>query len=70
MLGDLLSNRLVAAIVFAIAVPLVLIGYILLVEAILRVVPRRWAAGLCTGATPTAITRSSTASPSIRSTTS
>jgi alpha-glucoside transport system permease protein len=46
VLEDLLSNRILAAIVFAIAVPLVLIGYILLIEAILRLAPRRWAAGL------------------------
>ncbi len=46
MLDALLENKLVAAVVFAIAVPLVLIGYILLVEAVLRRTPRRWAAGL------------------------
>jgi alpha-glucoside transport system permease protein len=46
VLDALLENRLVAAIVFAIAVPAVLIGYILLVEAILRHVPRRVSPGL------------------------
>lgn len=46
MLDALLENRLVAAIIFAGAVPLVLIGYILLIEWILRRAPRRWAAGL------------------------
>jgi alpha-glucoside transport system permease protein len=46
VLDALLENRLVAAIVFAIAVPAVLIGYILLVEAILRRVPRRVSPGL------------------------
>ena len=46
MLDALLENKLVAAVGFAIAVPLVLIGYILLIEAILRRTPRRWAAGL------------------------
>jgi alpha-glucoside transport system permease protein len=46
VLDALLENKLVAAVVFAIAVPLVLIGYILLVEAVLRRTPRRWAAGL------------------------
>jgi len=45
MLDTLLENRLVAAAITVIVVPLVLIGYILLVEAILRRVPRRWAAG-------------------------
>ena len=46
MLDALLENRLVAAIIFAIAVPLVLIAYIALIEAILRRAPRRWAPGL------------------------
>lgn len=46
MLDALLENRLVAAIIFAVAVPLVLIGYILLIEFLLRRAPRRWAAGL------------------------
>jgi len=42
----LLDNKLLAAIVVIVAVPLVLIGYILLVEAVLRRAPRRWAPGL------------------------
>jgi alpha-glucoside transport system permease protein len=46
VLDALLENRIVAAVVFAIAVPAVLIGYILLVEAILRRVPRRVSPGL------------------------
>ena len=46
MLDALLENKLLAAVVVVIAVPLVLIGYILLVEAILRRVPRRWSPGL------------------------
>jgi alpha-glucoside transport system permease protein len=46
VLDAILENRIVAAIVFAIAVPLVLVGYILLIEWILRRVPRRWAPGL------------------------
>ena len=46
MLQDLLSNRIVAAIIVVIAVPLVLAGYILLIEAILRRVPQRWAQGI------------------------
>ena len=46
MLDALLENRLVAAVFVAIAVPVVLVGYILLIEAILRRVPRRWASGL------------------------
>ena len=44
MLADLLSNRLVIAALVVVAVPLVLIGYILLVEWLLRRVPRRAAA--------------------------
>ena len=46
MLEDLLSNRILGAIVVVIAVPIILVGYILLVEAILRIAPRRWAQGL------------------------
>ena len=46
MLDALLENKLVAAIIFAIAVPLVLIGYIMLIEAILRRTPRRSAGAL------------------------
>jgi alpha-glucoside transport system permease protein len=46
VLEDLLSNRILAAIVVVIVVPIVLVGYILLIEAILRRVPRRWAPGL------------------------
>ena len=46
MLDALLENRLLAAAIVVVAVPLVLIGYILLIEAILRRVPRRMAAGL------------------------
>jgi alpha-glucoside transport system permease protein len=46
VLDALLENKLVAAVVFAIAVPLVLVGYILLIEAILRRTPRRWSSGL------------------------
>ena len=46
MLDALLENRLLAAVFVAIAVPVVLVGYILLIEAILRRVPRRWASGL------------------------
>ena len=42
MLDALLENRLLAAVVVVVAVPVVLIGYILLIEAILRRVPRRW----------------------------
>jgi alpha-glucoside transport system permease protein len=45
VLEDLLGNRLVAAAFVVVAVPLVLVGYILLVEALLRRVPRRWARG-------------------------
>lgn len=46
MFDALLDNKLLAAIVVIVAVPLVLIGYILLVEAVLRRAPRRWAPGL------------------------
>lgn len=46
MLEDLFSNRIVAALVVVIVVPIVLVGYILVVEALLRVAPRRWSAGL------------------------
>jgi alpha-glucoside transport system permease protein len=42
----LLGNKVVAAAIVVVAVPLVLVGYILLVEWILRRVPRRWAPGL------------------------
>lgn len=43
MLEDLLGNRLFSAALVVAGVPVVLVGYILLVEAILRRVPRRWA---------------------------
>jgi alpha-glucoside transport system permease protein len=46
VLDAILENRLLAAAIVVVAVPLVLIGYILLVEAILRRVPRRVAPGL------------------------
>ncbi len=46
MLDALLENRLVAAILVVIAVPIVLVGYILLIEGFLRRVPRRVAPGL------------------------
>jgi alpha-glucoside transport system permease protein len=45
-LDAILENRLLAAILVVIAVPIVLVGYILLVEAVLRIVPRRPAARL------------------------
>jgi alpha-glucoside transport system permease protein len=46
VLDALLENRLLAAAVVVVAVPAVLIGYILLVEFVLRRVPRRVAPGL------------------------
>ena len=46
MIADLLSNRIVSAILVVVAVPLVLVGYILLIEWLLRRVPRRWSPGL------------------------
>jgi len=46
VLDAILENRILAAAVVVVVVPLVLIGYILLIEAILRQVPRRWAHGL------------------------
>jgi alpha-glucoside transport system permease protein len=46
VLDELLENRLLAAALVVVVVPLVLVGYILLIEAILRRVPRRWARGL------------------------
>jgi alpha-glucoside transport system permease protein len=46
VLEELLGNKVVAAAIVVVAVPLVLIGYILLVEGILQRVPRRWAPGL------------------------
>jgi alpha-glucoside transport system permease protein len=46
VLDELLENRLLAAALVVVAVPVVLVGYILLIEAILRRVPRRVAPGL------------------------
>lgn len=46
IIGDLLSNRIVAAALVVVAVPLVLIGYILLVEGVVRRLPRRWSGGI------------------------
>jgi alpha-glucoside transport system permease protein len=46
VLDALLENRLLAAAFVVVAVPAVLVGYILLIEAILRRVPRRLAPGL------------------------
>lgn len=46
MLEDLLGNRLVAAVLVVVLVPLVLVGYILLIEALLRRLPRRVQPGL------------------------
>jgi alpha-glucoside transport system permease protein len=46
VLDAILENKLLAAAVVVVVVPLVLIGYILLVEAILRRVPRRLSPGL------------------------
>lgn len=46
MFDALLENRLLAAAVVVVAVPAVLIAYILLIEAILRRVPRRMSRGL------------------------
>ena len=45
MLEAIVGNKVVAAAIVVIAVPLVLVGYIVLIEAVLRRVPRRWAAG-------------------------
>jgi alpha-glucoside transport system permease protein len=46
VLDALLENRLLAAAFVVVAVPAVLVGYILLIEAVLRRVPRRLAPGL------------------------
>jgi alpha-glucoside transport system permease protein len=46
VLDALLENKLLAAVVVVVVVPLVLIGYILLIEWILRRIPRRLAPGL------------------------
>ena len=46
MLDALLENRLLAAAFVVVAVPAVLVGYILLIEAILQRLPRRLAPGL------------------------
>lgn len=46
MLDAILENRLLAATMVVVAVPLILIGYILLIEGILRRLPRRVAPGL------------------------
>ena len=46
MFDALLENRLLAAAVVVVAVPVVLIGYILVIEAFLRRVPRRMSRGL------------------------
>ena len=46
MIADLLSNRIVSAILVVCAVPLVLVGYILLIEWLMRRVPRRMAPGI------------------------
>jgi len=43
MLDDLLGNRLISAALVVVGVPVVLVGYIVLVETILRRAPRRWA---------------------------
>jgi len=42
MLDDLLGNRLISAALVVVGVPIVLVGYILFIETILRRVPRRW----------------------------
>ena len=42
MLDDLFSNKLLSAVVTVALVPVVLIGYIVLIEAIVRRTPRRW----------------------------
>lgn len=42
MLDDLVGNRLFSAALVVVGVPVVLVGYIVLVEAILRRLPRRW----------------------------
>jgi alpha-glucoside transport system permease protein len=46
VLDAILENRLLAAAIVVVAVPLILIAYILIIEAILRRVPRRVAPGL------------------------
>jgi alpha-glucoside transport system permease protein len=43
---EILENRLLAAALVVVTVPVVLVGYILVLEAILRRIPRRWARGL------------------------
>lgn len=42
MLEDLLGNRLISAALVVVGVPVVLVGYIAVIEAILRRTPRRW----------------------------
>ncbi len=46
MLEDLLGNRILSAAIVVVLVPIILIGYILLIEWLLRHIPRRWAPGL------------------------
>lgn len=41
-LADILDNRLVMALIVVFVVPLVLVGYVLLVEAVVGRLPRRW----------------------------
>jgi alpha-glucoside transport system permease protein len=45
-IADLLSNRILAATLVVIAVPLVLVAYIVLVEAIVTRLPKRWTGGI------------------------
>jgi alpha-glucoside transport system permease protein len=42
MIEDLLSNRLLSAALVVVAVPIVLVGYILLIETLVRRAPVRW----------------------------
>jgi alpha-glucoside transport system permease protein len=46
VIKDVLSNRALMAVIVVGAVPFVLAGYILLVEAIVRRVPKRWGGGI------------------------
>jgi alpha-glucoside transport system permease protein len=46
VIADLLGNRIVSAILLVIAVPVVLVAYILLVEAVVSRLSRRWSAGI------------------------
>ena len=46
LIQDLLTNRIITAVIVVVGVPLVLVGYILLIERIVDLLPMRWANGI------------------------